>query len=226
LDATAGVLALLAAALLAGLGGLGSRSLLILAHRDRSQTLVIFLGTVTLVAGLASELRFSPIFGAMLVGVVISNLAGPHLRAYEWFILRAEHAVANVFFLLAGVLIEPGIGRWGWGIIGLLVVARLVAKRPLLHRALEPATGVVASGSTLVYTPIRQAPIAIALAVSLVLAEWSYFNVRLLTVVVLVGLISDLLPTGLSMFVRRGDRLDSAQKQSNDGDRVAVQNNA
>jgi hypothetical protein len=211
LNLTVGGLTLLAAIAVAVLAGAGSRSLLSLAGTDRSQTLVVFLGTVTLVAGIAAKLQFSPLFASMLVGAVISNLGGTHLRNFEWFILRAEHAVANIFFLLAGVLIEPAIGAWGWGIIALLVTARLLLK-PLLLR--WSFTGLQAvKGSTLRRAPIRQSPIAIALAVGLVLAETSPLNVRLLTVIVLVGLISELLPAAMSLVVRRKTMNEAADQR-------------
>ncbi len=189
-----GTLRLLAATLLAvGVGFMG-RYLLQQAGRERRELLVIHIAMIAIISGIASELAVSPLFAAMLCGIVITNLGGPKLREFERFILRAEQPVAILFALLAGVFVDPRLGVWGLVLVVGLVALRVVVKVPLMRASLAGYGQAIPSRSPLFRAPLRQSLVATALAVSLVLHESSILNQRLLTVVILVGAVSELLP--------------------------------
>jgi len=179
---------------IATLVGLGARFMLHQAGRSRPDLLVVFIGVVAIVAGTAVDLTAAPLFTAMLTGVVVANLAGPALRDFERFIAQAEQPVALMFWLLAGVLLETELGAWLWALVAALVSFRVLVKPLLMRATLRDAVRHLPSDSPLRAAPIRQSPIAVALAVALVLAEASAFHRMLLTLVVLVGLLSDLVP--------------------------------
>ncbi|MEC9373532.1 MAG: cation:proton antiporter [Planctomycetota bacterium] len=211
------------AALLALLLGLLGRFALRLAGRSRADLLVVLLGLVALLAGIAADLGSSPLFASMLAGVVLANIAGDDILGFGRFVLQAEHVVALMFALLAGVLIDPAIGAWGVLLALAIAGARFVIKPLLLRGFIEsgtqkgaaeitaptespagpesqPAKLSSAAATLLSIAPVRQGPLAIALGVGLVLAEPSAFNRKLLTVVLLAGLLSEALPLILSAF--------------------------
>ena len=184
---------------LAILLGMLGRYAIGVAGRDRGHQLVVFLGIVVFVAGVATQLDLPPVFAAMLTGIVLVNLRGPQLDTFEAFIFKAEFTVANMFALLAGILLDPRIGYAGLGIAITIAVLRVTIK-PLYARAsirfvhADTAGGKLPDHSPLYFGPARQSPIVLALAVGMVVLEPSDFNQRLLTVVVLTGLLSELLP--------------------------------
>ena len=168
-----------------------------LAGRRRGEQLVVFLGVVAFVAGVGIQFEVSPIFTAMLVGAVIANLGGVDLRRFERFILKAEHAVATAFALLAGVLLSVDVGAVELGLALALASLRLVTKPVLLRGAATSRAGATAGmpgSSPLVIATVRQAPVAVALAVGFVLVDRTELSARLLTVVVLTGVVADVLP--------------------------------
>ncbi len=209
LEAASGVVVALAVATLLGLGG---RFMLRRADRSRPETLTVFIGLVALFAGVAADLEVSPLLGSMLAGIVIANLAGPRLRAFERFILGAEHTVALMFSLLAGVLLEPAVGLWGVWLVTALLLIRLAVKPYAMSRGLSAHAHELPPRSVLYAAPIRQSPVAIAIAVGFVISEASMFNRRLLTVIVLVGLAGELIPYGVSL--ARSRRIDGARVRS------------
>lgn len=174
------------------------------AGREREQQLVVSLGLVVFVAGLATELGASPMLASMLTGVVIANLSGKEFQRFERFIIEAEHVVAVLLALLAGLLMELNIGTWALVLALALVVLRVLAK-PLIFRMgtpkLEQASGLEARQLD-VAGPVRQNPLALAFAVGFVLAEGSQFNRQLLTVVIISGVVVDFVPVVLSLIPR------------------------
>jgi len=187
-------------ALLAVMAGLIGRFALRLAGGDRSELLLVFLGLVALVAGSATSLGYSPMLASALAGAVMANLAGPALRRFERFILQAEYVVASLFSILAGMLLDVHIGLAGVGLAAALAGARLLVKAPVFafsaRRQWErgipgPAPApTLPESSPLFLAPIRQAPLAIALGVALVLSEASPMARKLLGVVVLTGVLT------------------------------------
>ncbi|MGP1308909.1 MAG: hypothetical protein ACTS27_01775 [Phycisphaerales bacterium] len=172
-----------------------------LAGKRREEMLVVFLGIVGLAAGISADLGVSPLFPAMLTGATFANLrtAGPSDAATDTalfgrFILQAEHIVAVMFALLAGILLTPRLPIEALYVAGGLILARLVLK-PLCFAVLDRSaptpddtTRAVARAAT-----IRQSPVALALAVSLCILTPDPDVRTLLTVVVIVGFSCDLL---------------------------------
>lgn len=207
--------ALVTVVLAIGLGALG-RDALSMAGRKRPELLVVFLALVALAAGVAADLSVSPLFTAMLTGVVIANLTTPDMLQFERFILKAEHTVAMLFAMLAGVLLDPAIGVHGLALALLVGGGRLVVK-PLVFR-LSARTGDDALARALparspLYTgPARQSPLAVAIGVAFVLAEPSDFSRKLLALIVLGGIVSALLPIVIGALTPSGmRRLGGAQ---------------
>lgn len=188
------------AVLLAVMAGLIGRFALRLAGGDRSELLVVFLGLVALVAGSATALGYSPMLASAFAGVVMANLAGTALRRFERFILQAEYVVATLFSILAGMLLDVRIGLAGAGLAMALAGARYLFKSPVFswaaqHRWGEERAGSMTAGplpesSPLYLAPIRQAPLAIALGVALVMSESSPMARKVLGVIVLTGVLS------------------------------------
>lgn len=198
LDAARGGLRLLATALLAAAVGFIGRYLLQQAGRERRELFVVYIAMIAIISGVASELGVSPLFAAMLCGIVITNLGGPKLREFDRFVLRAEQPVAILFALLAGVFVDPRIGVWGVVLIIALTLMRLFIKEPLMRWSLTGYHASLPSRSPLYRAPLRQSLVALALGVSLVLHESSVMNQQLLTIVLLVGAGSEVLPFGLA----------------------------
>ncbi len=206
------------AVIAAVVGGLGFY-LVRLAGRSESEFLVVLLGIVTFVAGAAGTLGYSPLFVAMLCGVVIVNLPGELLQRLQRVILDAEQPVAMTLMLVAGVLADPDLGPLDWLLVFALFAARLVTKVGVSGQAINKlaeshAADVVRAG------PLRQAPLAIALAVGFaisahhLLTESVLTAGRLIAVVVLVGLLSDVLPLTLRLYRRSPDKTTSADEST------------
>ncbi|GEM_PF-668650 len=199
-----GGLRLLATAMLAAGVGFVGRYLLQQAGRERRELFVVYIAMIALISGIASELGVSPLFAAMLCGIVITNLGGPKLREFDRFVLRAEQPVAILFGLLAGVFVDPRIGLWGWMLIIALTLLRLLVKVPLMRWSLAEYQPALPERSPLFLAPMRQSLVAIALGVAVIVDEASEMNQELLTIVLLVGALSELLPFLLAWWRRDG----------------------
>lgn len=187
-------------AVLAIFMGVAGRFMLGLAGKHTAEQLAVFLGVVAFVAGIATELGVSALFAALMTGAVMANLKGVDLRRFERFILAAEHALAVIFAMVAGVLLDPMIGWTGFGVVLVLVGLRQTAKPGAVRFALrtqrattdQPARGEVPARSRLYGGAARQSPIAMIMAVGLVLSHPTESSRELLTVVVLTGLLCQL----------------------------------
>lgn len=168
-----------------------------LAGNDRAQQLVVFLGLVAFVAGVAAQSLVTPMFSAMVAAAVIANLRGQQLRWFERFIFKGEPLIAAIVALLAGVLLETNLSTGAFVLIAALIAARVALKPPTV------AIGAGVGRSRVVVGALRQSPIAIALGVGLVVEEGSRFSRELLSVLVLVGLASELIAIGASSGIQR-----------------------
>jgi hypothetical protein len=151
------------------------------------------LGTLALVAGASASVSSSPLPGAFLLGLVVANLRGASMRRLERLVAESEPAVAAVFFLFAGLLLRGGTGGWPWVVAGGVLALRLVTKPLLAHLALgslwsQPGAGALRAA------PVRQAPIAIALAVAALQAREGAAHHGALLAVVATGVASGVLP--------------------------------
>ena len=181
--------------------GVAGRYMLTLAGKQTEYQLAVFIGVVAFVAGIATELETPSLFAALLTGAVMANLKGVDLRRFERFILGAEHALAVIFAIVAGVLLDPVIG-WGGLIAALSLVAlRLIGKPMMMRGALRsqrarhdpPGKGELPARSRLYAGAARQSPIATVMLVSLVLAHPTEASQELLTIVALTGLLCEVL---------------------------------
>mgnify|MGYP006274504571 FL=1 len=192
--------------LVALVGGVIGLWLMRIAGRSESQFLVVLLGIVSFIAGAADVLGYSPLFVAMLSGVMIVNLPGRALTHFRRVVIDAEQPVAMALMLVAGVVADPFIGTLGVALVVLMFAGRLIVKLPLggwwATGNLEHKPGALA------LAPVRQAPLAIALAIGYALSGHDQ-NLRLITgsqlvmVVIILGLLSDITPQVIRMF--RGD---------------------
>lgn len=91
----------------------------------------------------------------------------------------------------------------GAALVAGLVALRVAVKTPLMRLSLNRFDHALPGRSPLFRAPLRQSLVALALAVSLVLHESSILNQRLLTIVIVVGALSELLPFILAR--RKGD---------------------
>jgi len=181
--------------------------------RDGGEFLVVLLGVVSFVAGCASSLGYSPLFVGMLCGVVIVNLPGGVLDRFKRVIVEAEQPMAMILMLVAGVMADPMIGFNGVLLVFVLVVVRLIIKLGVMRRRLNVLRGGDVE-TLLPIGPIRQSPLAIALVVGYSLAISSGGDGSalvemvsggvILTVVILVGLVSDAIPLLILMKRREG----------------------
>jgi len=184
----AGAAAGLALAILGGslLGRFG----FMLAARSRGDQLVVFLGVITLVAGIAAKMGVSSLFCAAAVGLIIGNSRGFGVREFERFLLRAEIATATFLGLLVGISANPDIGARELTIAGAIVAWRVIAK-PLVVRACVGPTG---GDPALTIGPIRPHPVALALALGVMIRT----NDAVLSRTCMIVLISTIASDGIA----------------------------
>ena len=151
------------------------------------------LGTLALVAGAAAMTGSSPLPGAFLLGMAITNLRGGSMRRLERLVSESEPAVAAVFFLLAGIILGDTAGSWPWLIAGGLLLLRIVAK-PLVAGIVLGDAWNEPGAARLRPAPVRQAPIAIALTMAALLMHDTGLERGCLLALVLSGLGSGVLP--------------------------------
>jgi hypothetical protein len=154
-----GVLGAAAGIVIAVVGGaLLGRIGLSLAGRSRGNQLVAFLGTLTLVAGIAAKIGVSSLLCAGIVGTIIGNAKGFGAREFERYLLRAEIAVATLLGLLVGVVAASGAPGREMVLAGAIVAWRAIVKPMVARRGSASAPMVV-----------RAHPIGLAIALGLTL---------------------------------------------------------
>ncbi len=184
------------AALVCGLLGYW---LMNLAGRGHGEFLVVLLGLVAFAAGAAATMAVSALFVGMVVGIVIVNLPGQTLTRFQRVIVDAEQPIGMALMLTAGVVADPTMGWRAWVMVGALLVARLLVKTllgPKLVTAVEPS----ARRTSVMVGPLRQAPLAVALATAYAIGGHEAATHPLLPggqlvmIVIALGLVSDLTP--------------------------------
>lgn len=154
--------------------------------------ILALLATLSLVAGAAAAIVTGPLLGAFLLGMVVTNMPGGSMRRMERLVMESEPAVAAIFFLLAGVLLG-GVGDWPWVLALAMVGGRLVLKPWIASRV--PATlWRDAASSRMQAAVVRQAPIAVALAVAAVMSRYAETERGVLLAVVITGMASTVMP--------------------------------
>ncbi|MSR17615.1 MAG: hypothetical protein EXS00_00340 [Phycisphaerales bacterium] len=185
-------IAILLAAALACVLALGTRVVLGQSISDGSSISVIVLATVAITGGVAASVGLSPIAAAALAGAAIANVRGP-LRITERILNRAEPVVATMMFMLAGALMRLPDHPILWAVAALLVASRVVLKPTVMRSSLWHERASLALDGPLARATIRQAPLAIAVAVTAAVFEGSRFSGELLGLVVITGLASSLI---------------------------------
>lgn len=202
IDLARGGATLAACVALAVVVGVVARLALRVASDNRADLLTVFVGLVALVSGAAVNLGAPPIFAAMLTGIVLTNMPGVELRRFERFLLDAEHVVAVVLAIIAGVLLDASIGPVGLLLAVALATLRLLTKPAAVSAAARGDDSLRIASRTLRLASVRQSPVALAVAVGFVLAEPSETSRQLLAVVVLTGLLSEAIPLAASVVLR------------------------
>jgi hypothetical protein len=173
-----------------------------LAPPERADLLTIFVAVVALTAGASMTLHAPTLFTGMLTGVALANLGGAPLRRFERFLLRAEHVVAVVLSLLAGILIDPKVGAVGVGAAVGLTAIRLIVKPGSLALAWRLSNERAPRAKRLTalhFASVRLSPVAVALCVDAALVAPSVMAERVLTIVVLMGLMCEMAPLALTI---------------------------
>jgi hypothetical protein len=189
--------------------GLLGAWLMPLARKSQSSFLVVLLGLVAFAAGVAATLGYSPLLVAMLTGALLVNLPGSALTRLRRVVVDAEQPVAMALMLTAGVIADPRLGAGWWVAIGVILTARLLVKLPLGLASTRIGGGGPASAGPLPFAAMRQAPLAIALAVGYAISGHAGVTDavidggKLVMVVILVGLGSDIVPQVLRLVVAR-----------------------
>lgn len=189
----AGSRSLLTTLAVAGAATLALRTTLGTQPGNQGRLTLALLGTLALLAGAAALSGSSSLPGAFLLGMAITNLRGGSMRRLERLVSESEPALAAVFFLLAGASLGRSSGSWPWLLAGGLVLLRIVAK-PIVARVALGAAWDTPGAQRLKPAPVRQAPIAIAIAVSTLLVHDTGVERGCLLALVLAGLGSGVLP--------------------------------
>lgn len=184
-------------------GGLLGRLGLSLAGRSRGNQLVAFLGTLTLVAGVATKVGASAMLCCALVGAAIGNARGFGAREFERYLFRAEITVATLLGLLVGIACSLDVRGPDAAVVAAMVGWRIVAKPWIARLGCEAQAG----GDVVRFGVMRAHPIGLAVALALTLMIGREESGRACLMMVATTLVCDLSARGLS---RRRERTDAA----------------
>ena len=179
--------------LVAGVCAMAMRLLLQRESWNDGRIIVSLIGTLALIAGVATVLDGSPMFGACALGVMIANMRSGAMRKLERVITGSETAVASIFFLLAGAMVNPIVAWWPWIIAALVLAFRVGFKVPTT-RMFSGNTWIERGADSIHFATIRQAPIAIPLAIASLLERTDNVQSTMLLVVATVGVCSNVIP--------------------------------
>jgi len=197
---------------IAAVFGLVGAWLMRLAGRSESQFLVILLGLISLATGAAATMGYSPLFVAMLCGAVAVNVPGDVLTRFKRVIVEAEQPIAMVTMLTAGVLANPALSATAGLVLLGALGGRILLKVGLAWRDRQLRAG--AQDSALSVGPLRQAPLAVAMAMGYAVSGHETLTAGLLgggelvMIVILIGLLTDIAP--LAQRLRRSGESPAA----------------
>lgn len=183
-------------------GGVLGRLGLSLAGRSRGNQLVAFLGTLTLVAGVATKVGASAMLCCALVGAAIGNAKGFGAREFERYLFRAEITVATLLGLLVGIACSLEVRGPDAAVVAAMVGWRIVAK-PWIARL---GFGAPAGRDVVRFGVMRAHPIGLAAALALTLMIGREESGRVCLMMVATTLVCDLSARWLS---RRRERTDA-----------------
>lgn len=184
---------LVATLLVAAAAGLSLRSVLGSQVGSDGRLTLALLATLSLVAGAAATMHATPLPGAFLLGLIVTNSKGGSMRRMERLVAESEPAVAAIFFLLAGVLLDGAGAWWPWIVAGGALLLRIVAK-PLVATFCMGEAWNQPGATRLKPAMVRQAPIAVALGVAALQSRDGAAERGALLALALVGVASGVLP--------------------------------
>ena len=179
--------------LVAGVCAMAMRLLLQRESWNDGRIIVSLIGTLALIAGVATVLDGSPMFGACALGVMIANMRSGAMRKLERVITGSETAVASIFFLLAGAMVNPIVAWWPWIIAVIVLAFRVVFKVPVT-RIFSGNMWIERGADSVHFATIRQAPIAIPLAIASLLERTDSVQSAMLLVLAIIGVMSNVIP--------------------------------
>jgi len=176
----------------------GCRPLLSRHERGQPETTLVLLGALALLSGVAEMLDAAPLFVGGVCGATLANLGSPGIRNLEDTIRRAEPALAVFFLVVAGALMHGADLLMTMLFVSSLLAIRFVVKPGVALFVLRSEASALETELPLRSLPLRQAPIAVVVVVSLVLASNSSTLRSLLIATGIAGPI-----TALAMVVLR-----------------------
>ncbi len=188
-----GSIGLISTMFVAGVCAMTMRLLLQQESWNDGRIIVSLIGTLALIAGVSTVLDGSPMFGACVLGVMIANMRSGAMRRLERVITGSETAIASILFLLAGAIVDPIAAWWPWIIAAIVLTFRVVFKVPLA-RVYSGNTWLERGSNNIHFATIRQAPIAIALAIASLLELNNSAQRVMLLVLAIVGVLSNIIP--------------------------------
>jgi hypothetical protein len=163
---------------------------------------VFVAGLVLFAAGLATELRLSPLFVCMTMGLVATNLPGSKTRVLH-LVAWLEKPAYIVFLVLAGAIWTPG-STWAFPIAALYLVLRVGGKLlggflgGRLTRLDPPAPDRLGQGL------VAQGGVVVAMVMGYYHAAPSPVAAVAVTAVLLAVMVNDLLGPNLALTLVRG----------------------
>ncbi|MCE9619330.1 MAG: hypothetical protein K8R92_05435 [Planctomycetes bacterium] len=193
IDAARGSLGLVVTLIVAAIAATAIRVILDRESWSEGRIIASLVGTLALVSGVSIALNGSPMFGACLLGMVITNMRSGAMRRLERLVTESEAAVASMFFLFAGAMLGDLGSFWPWIIAAALITFRFAFKTPVAWRLSgkawnEPGAQVIH------FAAIRQAPIAIPLAIASLVEGANDTQRGILLALVACGVLSNLFP--------------------------------
>jgi hypothetical protein len=127
---------------------------------------VIFLGTVSLVAGMASFLRLAALAVCFLSGLLLADMPGKWREQMKTIMSRMDKPVLFILLVVAGALWRP-LEWQGWALLGVLVLGRLAGTTISLFVLKRAASGLLNSAEQRMvkYSPIGVFSLAVVLSV-------------------------------------------------------------
>lgn len=181
-----------------------------LVGKNQGEVMAMLFGIVALASGSAVVMGLSPLFVSMLVGMFIALSSEYNADRFQRYIVEAERPFAMALLLVAGMSVDVEIGTIGLALIVVGVVGRIAAKS-IVARSLARTVSDNNGERVAMLSALRQSPLSVVLILALtpqlgiLTPTLSYPAAKLLSVVIVIGIISALLPIVLALVLKRKD---------------------
>jgi hypothetical protein len=127
---------------------------------------VIFLGAVSLVAGMASFLRLAALAVCFLSGLLLADMPGKWRDQMKTIMSRMDKPVLFILLVVAGALWRP-LEWQGWAFLGALIIGRIAGNTISLFVLKRAAMGLLnpAEERMVKYSPVGVFSLAVVLSV-------------------------------------------------------------